>query len=137
MTRYVVDAAVAVQLATDAAVVAERHALLAPTLLRSDALALVYGRVRSGHLDERRARQILDGIRALRIRLLGDRVLQSSAWAIAYSLGCADTYRAEYLALTRLQADALVTVDAALASAAVRSGLVVAEPAELAERHPT
>jgi predicted nucleic acid-binding protein len=134
VTRYVVDASVAVRLATDGAAVAEQHSLLAPTLLRSDALALVYGQVRAGRIAEPAARTILDGIRALRIRLLGDRVLQSTAWEIADALGWADTYRAEYLALTRLQADALVTVDADLAAAAGRCGLATADLAELTGR---
>jgi predicted nucleic acid-binding protein len=51
------------------------------------------------------------------MRLLGDRVLQSVAWDIAEQLGWSDTFDAEYVALTRLQADALVTLDARLAEA--------------------
>ena len=54
-------------------------------------------------------------MRRLSIRLLGDRVLQQTAWKIAEQLGWRDTFVAEYLALTRLQADALVVLDAALA----------------------
>jgi hypothetical protein len=56
-------------------------------------------------------------MRALRIRLLGDRVLQAVAWKVADQLGWPDTFTAEYVAVTQLQADALVTLDAALASA--------------------
>ncbi|WP_226362209.1 hypothetical protein [Pseudonocardia sp. ICBG1142] len=131
MTRYVVDAAVAVRLATNAVPVAHGHTLLAPTLVRSDALALVYASVRDGELDERAGRRVLDGIRALRIRLLGDRVLQSTAWQIAAELAWSDTYRAEYLALTRLQGDALVTLDDELAAAAARVDLRCADLDEL------
>lgn len=40
------------------------------------------------------------------------------AWKIAEQLGWDTTYAAEYLALTKLQADALVTSDPALARAA-------------------
>ena len=50
-------------------------------------------------------------MRALNIRLLGDRVLQNLAWNFAEQLGWEDTFTAEYLALTKLQADAFVTLD--------------------------
>jgi predicted nucleic acid-binding protein len=49
------------------------------------------------------------------IRLLGDAVLRRRAWDLADRLGWAETYDAEYLALTQLQADAFVTLDATLA----------------------
>jgi hypothetical protein len=45
-------------------------------------------------------------------------VLQRVAWDIAQELGWNDTLDAEYLALTKLQADALVTVNTGLAHAA-------------------
>jgi predicted nucleic acid-binding protein len=51
----------------------------------------------------------------MRIRLLGDAVLRRRAWNIAEQLGWAETYDAEYVALTQLQADAFVTLDADLA----------------------
>ncbi|MEO3808409.1 hypothetical protein ABGB17_05340 [Sphaerisporangium sp. B11E5] len=118
MTRFVIDAPVAIRLATDGLAVPAAHALLAPAVLRSQALALLYGSVRRGDTDERTAKKILDGIRSLRIRLLGDRVLQSVAWEVARTLDWPDTYKAEYIALTRLHADALVTFDDVLAEAA-------------------
>ena len=49
------------------------------------------------------------------IRLLGDAVLRRRAWELADQLGWASTYNAEYVALTQLQADAFVTLDAELA----------------------
>jgi hypothetical protein len=49
------------------------------------------------------------------IRLLGDAVLWRRAWDLAEQLGQASTYDAEYVALTQLQADAFVTLDAELA----------------------
>jgi predicted nucleic acid-binding protein len=49
------------------------------------------------------------------IRLLGDAVLRRRAWDIAEQLGWASTYDAEYVALTQLQADAFITLDAQLA----------------------
>jgi predicted nucleic acid-binding protein len=63
------------------------------------------------------ADRVLDHMRSLRIRLLGDRVLQSVAWKIADQLGWPDTLTAEYVAVTQLQADAFVTLDDALAAA--------------------
>ena len=52
------------------------------------------------------------------MRLLGDRVSRRTAWRIAREQGWETTYDAEYLALTKLQADALVTVSPALATKA-------------------
>ena len=51
----------------------------------------------------------------MKIRLLGDAVLRRVAWEFADTLGWAQTYDAEYLALTKLQADAFVTLDADVA----------------------
>ena len=54
----------------------------------------------------------------IKIRLLSDRVSRRTAWRVARQHDW-DTLRdAEYLALTRLQADALVTVDPRLAAVA-------------------
>lgn len=118
VTVFVVDPQVAIDLATNGAIIPDGHSLTAPTLLRSQVLALVYESVHRGDLDERAGRKILDDIRGLRIRLLGDRSLQDNAWRVAAKLKWSDTYRAEYIALTQLQADALATADAELAAAA-------------------
>ena len=56
-------------------------------------------------------------MRGLRLRLLGDRVLQRVAWDVADRLGWPDTLDAEYIALTQLHADAFVTLDPELAVA--------------------
>lgn len=50
----------------------------------------------------------------MKIRLLGDAVLRRVAWDLADQLGWASTYDAERLALTRLQADAFITLDRGL-----------------------
>ncbi|MEH3139543.1 MAG: hypothetical protein PGN37_05030 [Mycobacterium kyogaense] len=132
MTIFVIDAPVAIDLATNGTPIPKEHSLTAPTLLRSQVLALVYGSVHAGHLDERAGRNILDSIRGLRIRLLGDRSLQDHAWRIAAQLNWSDTYRAEYIALTQLQADALATADAELAAAA--GGFVATVPPAAIQR---
>ena len=126
-TRFALAADAALLLAKSAAQVPDSHALVAPTLLRSQVLAHLYQAVRNGDLDKREADVRLDYLRGLKIRLLGDRVLQRYAWNIASQLDWRDTYRAEYIAVTQLQADALVTLDPDLAAAArsfVRVGSV-------------
>ncbi|MEY9839131.1 type II toxin-antitoxin system VapC family toxin [Streptacidiphilus sp. EB103A] len=128
MTKYVITPDVALRLAHDRAVIPDEHQLLAPTLLRSQLLTLLYRAVRQGEMTRKEADRRLDYVRALRIRLLGDRVLQSTAWRIADELGRPDTLDAEYVALTQLQADALITLDAELADAV--KGLVVVAPIE-------
>jgi predicted nucleic acid-binding protein len=120
MTRYVITPDVAVRLAHDRAVVNDAHQLVAPTLIRSQLVSMLYQAVGRGELSKDDAGQQLDYMRGLRLRLLGDRVLQSSAWKVAEQLGWADTYDAEYIALTQLQADALVTLDKQLGKAAAK-----------------
>ncbi len=120
MTRYVIGPDVAALLAERRARVPAHHRLLAPTLLRSQVLAHLYGEVRRGALARQEADRRLDHLRGLQIRLLGDRVLQRVAWGFAQQLGWDDTFVAEYLALTHLQADALVTRDTALIQAAAK-----------------
>jgi predicted nucleic acid-binding protein len=61
-------------------------------------------------------------INSLKVRFLGDKVLQRTAWRVADQLGWETTFDAEYVALTQLQADAFVTSDSDLARAV--SGLV-------------
>ena len=123
-----IGADVALRLAHDEAVIADEHQVLAPTLLRSQMLSLLYQAVRQGEMTKRDADRQLNYVRGLRIRLLGDRVLQNVAWKIADQLGWPDTFHAEYVALTQLQADAYITLDAELAHA-VR-GLVTIAPVE-------
>ena len=120
MTRFVIEPQIAIALAAADVKVARHHTLLAPTLLRSQVLALLYAEARSGQISRKEASLRLDYLRALEIRLLGDRVLQRVAWDIAQELGWQDTFVAEYLALTRLQGDALVTDSPELATSARR-----------------
>jgi predicted nucleic acid-binding protein len=125
MTRYVIGPDVAIRLAADQAVIRPDHQILAPTLLRSQLLSLLYQAVRRGEMTRKDADRRLDYVRGLRIRLLGDRVLQRAAWNVANQLDWPDTSAAEYVALAQLQADALVTLDQQLASA-VRTLVTVA-----------
>jgi predicted nucleic acid-binding protein len=115
VTRFVVDCGVVLHLASEGIDVAAEHELLAPTLLRSQTLSALHEAVHRDEITEAVALERLARIQALPIRLLGDAVLRRNAWQLADRLGWAETYDAEYVALTRLQADALVTLDAELA----------------------
>jgi predicted nucleic acid-binding protein len=117
MTKYVIGPDVAIHLAHVEAVIPAEHRVLAPTLLRSQMLSLLYQAVHRGEMDKRDAERRLNYVRGLRIRLLGDRVLQNVAWKVADQLGWSDTFDAEYIALTQLQADAFITLDRQLAHA--------------------
>lgn len=132
MTRYVIGPDVALRLAHDEAVIPDGHQLLAPTLLRSQMLSLLYRAVRHGELTKQEADRQLNYVRGLRMRLLGDRVLQSVAWKLADQLGWPDTLDAEYVALTQLQADAFITLDAELAHAV--KDLVMVAPIDALSR---
>ena len=115
MTRFVVDAGAVLELAKAGTAIPAEHQLLAPTLLRSQVLSLLHEAVQRGEVPAEVARERLAWINKLPIRLLGDGVLRRRAWEIADQLGWASTYDAEYVALTQLQADALVTLDPDLA----------------------
>jgi len=95
--------------------VPEDYQLVAPAGLRSEVLARLYRDVRVGVLTDRDGRQLLDALAGLKIRLLADRVSRSTAWKIATDLDWDDVGLAEYLAVAKLQADALVTEDPRLA----------------------
>ena len=115
MTRFVVDASAVLQLASAGAQLPGKHRLLAPTLLRSQTLSALHEAVQRGEIPADVARDRLTRIGRMPIRLLGDAVLRRRAWELADQLGWASTYNAEYVALTQLQADAFVTLDAELA----------------------
>lgn len=116
MTRYVVDVSAVLHLASERLTVPAEHECLAPTLLRSQVLSALHEAVTRGELEADVARERLARVGKMPIRFLGDAVLRRRAWAVADQLGWASTYDAEYVALTQLQADALITLDADLAA---------------------
>jgi hypothetical protein len=79
LTKYVIGPDVALHLAEREAVIRDQHQLLAPTLFRSQTQSLLYRAVRQGDIDKKDADRRLSYVRSLRIRLLGDRVLQQIA----------------------------------------------------------
>jgi predicted nucleic acid-binding protein len=78
-------------------------------------LSALHEAVQRGEIPADAARERLALIGKMPIRLLGDAVLRRRAWEIADQLGWAETFDAEYVALTQLQADAFVTMDPELA----------------------
>jgi predicted nucleic acid-binding protein len=115
VTRFVVDCGVVLHLASTASEASDEHELLAPTLLRSQTLSVLHEAVQRGEIPSDVAREHLARIGRMQIRLLGDAVLRRRAWELADRLDWPETYVAEYVALTQLQADAFVTLDAELA----------------------
>jgi predicted nucleic acid-binding protein len=89
MTRYVIGPDVAIHLAGEEAVIPDGHHMLAPALLRSQMLSLLYQAVHRGEMTKEDA---------------------------------------EYVAMTQLEADALITLDRQLADAA--KNLVTVAPIE-------
>lgn len=122
MARLVIDLGVTMRLLEEDTVWSKAHTVLAPTVLRSHVLEDFYRRVRGNHLPEDVALARNAAFARLKIRYLGDAVLRRRAWRLAKDLGLSSTQDAEYLALTQLQADALVTERADLV--AMAKGLV-------------
>ena len=113
-----IDAPTLLYLADAGLRVAPGHRLVAPNSVRTEALELLLRDVRAGQRTEAEALQAHERMTEIKIRLLGDRVSRKTAWRVAREHDW-DTLRdAEYLAVTRLQADALVTVDPELAAVA-------------------
>lgn len=124
--RYGVDAATVLRLLAEERDVAPEHQLVAPTLVRSEVLSELHAAVHRGDVDAKAARERLERFNRLKVRYLNDKVSRAVAWQIADELAWAETYKAEYLAVTRLQADALVALDAGIAAAA--EGIVPTAP---------
>lgn len=115
MTRYVIDAPTLLHIVANDIQPSPHHQIVAPNLIRSQALCLLFEAVRKGDLTEYLALLHHQHLTELKMRLLGDRVTRRTAWRIAREQGWETTFDAEYLAVTELQADALVTVNPALA----------------------
>ena len=122
MTRFVIDCDTLLRIAAGDIDVAAEHRLVAPTLVRSQALSALYEAARRQEISAAEGIERVTRINSLKVRFLGDKVLQRQAWKVADQLGWETTYDAEYVALTKLHADAFVTCDEELARAV--SGLV-------------
>jgi predicted nucleic acid-binding protein len=132
VTRYAIDAPTLLRVVTEELVIDPSHQLVAPNSIRSDALTLLLGQVQRGELTDKEARVLHTRLTELKIRTLGDRVSRWTSFQIAREQGWETTYAAEYLAVAKLQADALVTVDEELARKA--EGIVPVQPLEALTR---
>ena len=115
MTRFVVDCETLLRVAAGEIEVAAEHKLVAPTLVRSQALSALYEAASRGEITRAEGLERVRRINSLKVRFLGDKVLQRQAWKVAEQLGWDTIYAAEYVALTKLQADVFVSSDRDLA----------------------
>lgn len=128
MTRYAIDAPTLLQLVADNFGADVKHQLVAPNLIRSQSLSLLFEAVQQGRLSEDEALQRHERMTEMKMRLLGDRVSRRTAWRIAREQAWESTYDAEYVAVAKLQADALVTTSPELLVRA--EGIVSLAPLE-------
>ena len=126
MARYVIDAPTLLHLLDGDLTVGRGHQVVAPNSIRSEALQLLLRDVRGGTRTEKAALATHERVTEQKMRLLGDRVSRGTAWQIARQHDWETLRDAEYLAVARLQADALVTVDPDLAAKA--DGVVALAP---------
>ena len=129
MARYVIDAPTLLHLVDAGLQVHPSHRLVAPNSIRSEALELLLGDVRAGKRTEASALEAHERMTAIKMRLLGDRVSRRTAWDLAREYDWPTVRDAEYLAVGKLQADALVTVDEGLAATA--EGIIPVAPLEV------
>jgi predicted nucleic acid-binding protein len=122
MTRFVIDPPTLVLLAEDGRPIDPAHQLVAPNSIRSQALELLLRSVDAGELTDKSALELHERMTELKIRVLGDRVSRRTAWRTAREHNWTTLGDAEYLAIAKLQADALIATDPELAAKA--SGLV-------------
>ena len=111
MTRFVIDPPTLVLLAEDGRAIDPAHQLVAPNSIRSQALDLLLQSVSAGELTEKAALELHERMTELKIRVLGDRVSRGTAWRIAREHNWPTIRDAEYLAIAKLQADALIATD--------------------------
>jgi hypothetical protein len=127
MAVYVIDAHAAIELVRRGYSGAGECELFAPTLLRSEVLAVLHAELVAGRGDSGLYLDLAESACRLPRRLLGDAVLRRTAWAIATEQGWAETFEAEYIALTQLHGVALIAGSAVLrerAAALVRTETV-------------
>lgn len=137
VARYVIDDQTLLELVDRAIPLHPNHQLVAPNVIRSEALQRLLDDVLAGRRREVDALNTHERVTETRMRLLGDRTSRRAAWQLARENGWDDLRDAHYLAVARLQADALVTSDPHLSSRA--NGIVALAPLSAlstADPHP-
>ena len=118
MARFVIDARTLLHIVANDVEIDPTHQLVAPNIIRSQALNLLLEDVRAGDITDDEALRRHERVTECKMRLLGDRVSRRTAWKLARAHGWESTFDAEYLAVCRLQADALIAIDPVLAARA-------------------
>ena len=93
MTRFVVDCETLLRIAAGEIEVAPEHKLVAPTLVRSQALSALFDAARRGEISAAEGLERVTRINSAKVRFLGDKVLQRTAWRVADQLGWGDDVR--------------------------------------------
>ena len=120
MTRYVVDASVAVEfllktnLGKTLAPLMDSSLLTAPELMDAEVLAVFRRAVLKGHLGERRAKIAVEDLITWPVERIPHRILADSAWEHRHNLSAYDSL---YVAAARLYGVPLLTADGPLSRA--------------------
>ena len=120
MTRYVIDASVAVEYLLKTPVgramadLIERAALIAPELLDAEVLSALRGAVLGGRLDEARALAALDDLADWPLDRIPNRALARLAWRHLHNVSAYDAF---YVAAARAHNATLLTADGRLSRA--------------------
>nr|NLI49411.1 type II toxin-antitoxin system VapC family toxin [Propionibacterium sp.] len=120
MARFVIDGKTLLHLLESGRTVGPAHQLVAPASIRSQVMDLLLRKVQDGDLTEQEALALHEQLTETKLRLLNDRVSRRTAWDIARAQGWGTITHAECIALVKLQADALITIDVDLAAAAAK-----------------
>src|SRR6476620_12216337 len=83
VTRFVVDCETLLRIAAGEIEVAAEHKLVAPTLVRSQALSALYEAARRNEISAAEGIERVTRINSLKVRFLGDQVLQRLARAVS------------------------------------------------------
>ena len=120
MTRYVIDASVAVEyllktpIGLAMADLIERAVLIAPELLDAEVLSALRRAVLGGRLEEGRALAALDDLIDWPLERIPNRTLARLAWRHLHNVSAYDAF---YIAAARAHDAALLTVDGRLSRA--------------------
>ena len=120
MTRYIVDASVAVEyllrtpLGLSVADVLENASLLAPELMDAEVLSVLRREVLRGHLDESRARFVVDDLRHWPVDRISHQALAPVAWTYHRTVSAYDAF---YVAAAQTRDCPLITADGRLSRA--------------------
>lgn len=130
--KLVIDASVAVAAAANPVGFERfrRFDLVAPPLMWIESVSTLHAMIWRGELQREQAEAVLNRVLSAPVRRREPDGLAREAWKVADELGWAKTYDANYVALARLLACRLVTLDARMRRGTARLGFVVG-PIEL------